>query len=245
MICMICGCRDQGEGISTEGDPLLPVCFCTVPSMIDAYPGIFPQNPYRPWEEADECLQAEHHVIIVMGCPNNEDGSASPCQVARADLAVAFMNAGYGQRFITTGGAVHTPEVEAETLKALLMQRGVPEDASRLEPRARHTDENILYSSLILESRGWPSAIVISNDPGHLMMVMLCDSNCCVKKGRLSLHEFPVSADGRLEKAGHYVLYPHAGDVSREECDHIEAPLKFMCTQLPGRLFCLDVFAPE
>ena len=240
MVCTIIGCHEQDEKVTMGEDPLLPVCNCTVPSMIEAYPGIFPQNPYKPWEEADDCLVAEHHVILVMGCPNNADGSASMCQIARADLAVAFMNAGYGRRFITTGGAVHTPEVEAETLKGLLMERGVPEDAIWLEPRARHTDENIYYSSLIMENRGWPSAIVISNDPGHLMMVVLCDSNCCVSKGRLSLHTFPLWDDGRFEKAGHYVLFPHARNVNREECDHIEFPLKFMCTQLPHRLFCMD-----
>jgi hypothetical protein len=91
-----------------------------------------------------------------------------------------------------------------------------------------------------MKHHGWPSAVVISEDPGHLMMVILCDSNCCVREGRLSLHSFPLSEDGRFEKAGHYVLYPYARNVSREECDHIRGPLKFMCTQLTDRLFCQD-----
>ncbi|UQA61981.1 YdcF family protein [Polyangium aurulentum] len=208
--------------------------------MVDRYPGEYANYPLDPQPPASACMAAAHDVIIVLGCPNEPDGAPSPCQIARADLAVAFMDAGYGDHFITTGGAVHNEWVEADTLRDLLVARGIPVGSIVTEPKARHTDENIYYSTLLMEERDWVSALVVSEQRAHLTLTGLCDSNCCVDLGRLTVADFPL-ASGPVT-AGHYVRYPWTPPVSEGECAQILQPSKFMCTNLSQRLACADNF---
>jgi hypothetical protein len=86
-------------------------------------------------------------------------------------------------------------------------------------------------------THGWTNALVVSDDPGHLMMTALCDSNCCVDLGRLTLFDFAV-AQGATLFAGHYALYPWGSEVSKAECDAIEILTKFMCVNLASRNAC-------
>lgn len=208
--------------------------------MIDAYPGEYPNQPNDPQPLAPDCIARAHDAIIVLGCPNEDTGAASACQIARADIAVALSSAGYGDRFITTGGAVHNEWVEADTLRDLLIQRGISADRIKTEPLAEHTDENIYHSTRIMEMEGQASAVVVSDQPGHLLLTGLCDSNCCVDLGRLSVFDFPI-ANGRVT-AGHYVRHPWANPISSAECTHIETPTKFMCTNLAQRRACKETF---
>src|SRR5207247_920759 len=92
------------------------------------------------------------------------------------------------------------------------------------------------FSTRIMEAHGWTNAIVISDDPGHLILSATCDSNCCVDLGRLTALAF--SFGGNTIKAGHYVRYPWAAMVSQAECNQIEIPLKLMCTNLSSRQSC-------
>ncbi len=217
-----------------------PAALCPVDSMVDLYPGEYANHPLDPQPPASACVAAAHDVLIVLGCPNEADGAPSACQIARADIAVAFMEAGYGDHFITTGGAVHNEWVEADTLRDLLVARGVPPESIVTETQARHTDENIYYSTLLMEPRGWVSAVVVSEQRGHLTLTSLCDSNCCVDLGRLTIVDLPLPTGAVT--AGHYVRYPWAVPVSDLECTQIEQPTKFMCTNLKQRLACADSF---
>jgi hypothetical protein len=216
--------------------PLNPVSLCPVDPMDQVYSGALPPNPYAPAPQASTCIAAFHDVIIVLGCPNNSDGTPSDCQTKRADIAVAFMQAGLGSRFITSGGAVHNAYVEADTLRQLLIDRGVAADQIWTDTHAQHTDENIYYSTLIMEKQGWTNALVISDDAGQLIMTTVCDSNCCVDLGRLTVLGFNLPSGTETE--GHYVRYPWAQTVSTAECDQIESPLKAMCVNLSSRRAC-------
>jgi hypothetical protein len=214
---------------------------CVIPSMVDQYPGSGLPTPFAPGVPAPECILQKHDVIVVLGCPNADDGGVGDCQAARADIAVALMQAGWGDRFITSGAAVQNQWVEADTLASLLVLRGVPDASITRERMAQHTDENILYSTEIMASNGWETALVVSDDPSHLVLVALCDSNCCVELGRLTVFDFPLpDGDGGTEgrKVGHYVRYPVAAPVTADECAHIEQPSKLMCIALPGRTSC-------
>jgi len=153
-----------------------------------------------------------------------------------------LMQAGLGDRFITSGAAVHNSYVEAATLRDLLIARGVPAAQITTELQARHTDENIYYSTQLMAAQAWRSALVVSDDPGHLILSAVCDSNCCVALGRLTVKTFPLKLPGQStttpQAVGHYALYPHAEPVAPAECTFIETPLKFMCTNLKTRLAC-------
>ena len=236
------GCSDEAVLPVDAGAPPDPaVESCPVSSMVELYPDKWPPDPYGPKPAATSCVETEHDVIIVLGCPNEDDGTPSACQMARADIAVEMMDAGYGRRFITTGGAVHNAFVEAETLASLLVERGVPESDILQEPKAEHTDENIYWATQIMLQEQYRSAVVVSDDRGHLLLTALCDSNCCVDLGRLTVFEFPVS-DGAPVLAGHYALYPYATEVSDAECEQIATSTKFMCVNLPERKACAADF---
>jgi hypothetical protein len=235
----IAGCHgssdEVGQDAATTNDA------CVIPSMIDQYPGTGLPTPFLPGTPAPACLLTKHDVILVLGCPNADDGGAGDCQAARADIAVALMNAGWGDRFITSGAAVHNPWVEADTLASLLVARGVPDASITRETQAQHTDENIFYSTAIMARNGWKTALVVSDDPSHLVLVAVCDSNCCVDLGRLTVFDFPLpDGDGGIagRKVGHYELYPGAAAVTADECAQIEQPSKLMCIALPSRTAC-------
>jgi hypothetical protein len=217
-----------------------PVALCPVEPMDQLYSGPLPPNPFGALPAAGPCIAAPHDVIILLGCPNNADGTPATCQTTRADDAVKFMQAGYGDQFITSGAAVHNQYVEADTLKQLLIDRGVPATSIVAETRAQHTDENIYYSTRIMESRGWTNAIVISDTPGQLIYEATCDSNCCVDLGRLTVLDFDVG--GSTVAEAHYVRYPWAAPMGTAECAQIEMPLKAMCVNLPMRQSCAANF---
>ena len=234
------GGSNVGGAGGAGGAPVNPVELCPTPSMVDLYDGFFPTNPYGPQPAADSCISGEHDVILVLGCPNAENGDPAPCQITRADMAVDLMNAGFGSRFITSGGAVHNAYVEADTLKALLIERGVPAASIWTDTLAQHTDENLYYGATIMAAEAWQSAVVVSDDPGHLIMTAVCDANCCVDLGRLTVFELAVAGGSIV--AGHYALYPWAEVVSVPECDQIEQPLKLMCVNMGSRKACADNF---
>jgi len=234
---------DGSDGAEVEVvDDAPAVVTCATPSFIEQYPPPFPPFPYGQWPVVSGCLDAPHDVIIVLGCPSESDGDPAPCQKKRAEIADQLYEAGWAERLIVTGAAVHTPYVEADALAALLVLRGVPDAAIVREPLARHTDENIYYATRIMQREGWRSAIVVSEDPGHLMFTGLCDANCCVGLGRMTLVGFPV-AGLTVVNAGHYALSPPGPDVTAEECAHLASLA--LCVNLDDRLACEDDFQLE
>ena len=146
-----------------------PAASCPVATMDVTYAGPLPPDPYGPIASAPACAMSWHDAIIVLGCPNNSDGTPSTCQTTRADIAVDLMRAGLANQFITSGAAVHNAYVEADTLKSLLIARGVPSSQIWEDVRAEHTDENMYYSTKIMAAHGWSTAFVVSDDPGQLI----------------------------------------------------------------------------
>ena len=244
--------RDRGEDVVEDAsgsiDPDITEAFdprqtaeCSVDTMAELYPGNLPPNPYGTWPSATDCVAAPHDALVLLGCPSREDGSPSDCQRRRVDKAMSFSRSGYGDRFIVTGAAVANEHVEAESLRDLLIEAGIPTEMIWVDTKAEHTDENIYYSSRIMVEQGWISAIFISDDPGHLMMTAICDSNCCVRYGRLTLFDFPIDDPDTFEPslgAGHYALFPYADSVPPEECNKIERPIRAMCLNLDTRRAC-------
>jgi hypothetical protein len=102
-------------------------------------------------------------AVIVPGCPANADGSLTLCQMARALWAARLWRLGWAQRFITSGAAVYSPYIEAESLAAALAALGVPADRIYLEPNALHTDENMYYSLQIARALGLHDIAVASD----------------------------------------------------------------------------------
>jgi len=139
-------------------------------------------------------------AVIVPGCPSEEDGALSLCQISRAVAATILWERGEARYFITSGAAVHSRYVEAEALAAGMAALGVPADRIYLEPNALHTDENMYNSLRIARALGLHTVAVVSSR-GHAAFAcrMLLDwGQACgafavdldaVKARHLAVHE--------------------------------------------------------
>ena len=209
------------------------------------YGDLLPPTGLIDWSTGYQCLQENQaecpipsfDVIAVLGCPSEADGRPSSCQTERIAGALRLWRAGHGARFIVSGGAVSNGFVEAESMKTQLTEAGVPPEAIALEPRARHTDENILYISQIMEHDGLETAAIVGH-PKQILFAAVCDANCCVKRGRLAPVSYPLKGGDLL--VGSYVLTPPAEPVSQAECRHISRKSKAMCLFLSERHSCAE-----
>ena len=105
-------------------------------------------------------------VVIIPGCPSEEDGSLTLCQMARAAWGSILWQRGVTGAFITSGGAVHSRYVEAEAIAAGMTALGVPADRIWIEPNALHTDENMYDSLQIARALGFRT-IAVASQKGH------------------------------------------------------------------------------
>ena len=106
-------------------------------------------------------------TLIVLGCPADPDGKASPEQRERVLEAVRELRAGRAEHMIVTGGTVYNQWNEALTMAAVARAAGVPAAQIVLEAQSHDTIENIFYSDRLMRGYGWTSAEVVSS-PSHL-----------------------------------------------------------------------------
>jgi DUF218 domain len=106
---------------------------------------------------------APFDAVVLPGCPSEDDGSPSRCQIGRAGQAALLWSEGWTRNFIVSGSDVHTPYVEAEAIAQVMTVLGVPPERIVLEPDALHSDENIYYSLVIAGKKGFTRLAVASN----------------------------------------------------------------------------------
>ena len=101
-------------------------------------------------------------VAFVLGCPSEPDGSASMCQRCRVKSAVRAHRKGTVANLVFSGGAAHSPHVEADTMGDLAVKRGVPPEQVFREGRALTTWQNIRFSLALLKQHHWHTVLFIS-----------------------------------------------------------------------------------
>jgi uncharacterized SAM-binding protein YcdF (DUF218 family) len=106
-------------------------------------------------------------TLIVLGTPCTTEGEPSLEQRERVLEGVREFRAGVATHMIVTGGAAHNSFVEADCMKRLAVEQGVPADAVIEEKQAQDTIQNIWFSKAIMDAYGWRSAEVVSS-PSHL-----------------------------------------------------------------------------
>ena len=108
-------------------------------------------------------------VIIFLGGGMERNNQPGPSMIRRADHTADLWYQGIAPFVICTGG---TPgwatRSEADGCSQLLQTRGIPSAAIVLENQARSTEENAVFSRQIMESRGWRTAVLVS-DSYHLL----------------------------------------------------------------------------
>ncbi len=109
---------------------------------------------------------AHYDAVIIPGCPSEDDGALSPCQMSRAAWGAILWRRGVTGAFIVSGAAVHSRYVEADALAAGLAALGVPAERIWLERNALHTDENMYYSLAIARALGF-RRLAVASQKGH------------------------------------------------------------------------------
>ncbi len=110
--------------------------------------------------ETDYVAHAD--VIVVLGCNPIGQNGPSACMVARGGHAADLYKEGYAGNVIATGNPT-----ESSVLSRVLEDDGVPSDAIVRESDLYNTIQNIEHSQAIIQSKGWHSAILVT-EPFHI-----------------------------------------------------------------------------
>jgi uncharacterized SAM-binding protein YcdF (DUF218 family) len=103
-------------------------------------------------------------VVLVLGYPSNNDGTASQVQAMRVATGVQVYRQSHCDRLVFSGAAVKNHIVEAQTMAQLARQAGIPATAIEVETQARTTWENIKFSIPALAKS---DQILIASDSLH------------------------------------------------------------------------------
>lgn len=131
-------------------------------------------------------------AIVVPGCPAQPDGAPSTCIERRVGAAVAAFQERAAPRLVFSGGAVHNQANEAQAMADYARRLGVPDGAMLLEPRARHTVENIRNVADLLVPRGWRRVLIVTDAMQLSFAVALAEQQGLVAYARLSHPDLPA-----------------------------------------------------
>ncbi len=106
-------------------------------------------------------MPTRHDVIVILGA------GRGPALRRRVAHGARLFHAGRAEHLIVTGGGLDTPPTEAEVMRALALEHGVPAERIIVEDKATRTLENAVHTACIMADRGWVRALVVS-DPFHL-----------------------------------------------------------------------------
>lgn len=115
--------------------------------------------------ERDETRSVD--AIIVLGSQVRADGSPSNSLRSRTMRAIELYKEGYAPTLFLTGGVGRFPPAEAQVMRRLVLQAGIPETALILDEAATSTQESIHNASRVARERGWGAVLVVS-DPFHI-----------------------------------------------------------------------------
>jgi vancomycin permeability regulator SanA len=111
-------------------------------------------------------------VILVLGSAVYPNEQPSPAMRARMNRAIELYRDGYAPYLILTGGLGLYPPEEAEVMRRLAVEAGIPQDVLFLDKDAHSTWESIVKTEEILGEKGWETVLIVS-DPFHIYRALL------------------------------------------------------------------------
>src|SRR5262249_21804724 len=100
-----------------------------------------------------------------------ESGRAGGGAQERLKQAIDLYREGYAARLVLSSGFVYSFR-EAEVMRALAIDQGVPASEVVLEQRATNTYENVRYVTDILRDHRWRTVLLVSS-PYHMRRALL------------------------------------------------------------------------
>jgi uncharacterized SAM-binding protein YcdF (DUF218 family) len=114
---------------------------------------------------------AKADAVAVFAGGVGESGKAGEGTEERVQHAIDVYKAGYADHLIFSSGYIYSFP-EADLMRSLAVQQGVPASAILLEQRSTNTHENVAFTNDILRQRGWKSVLLVSS-PYHMRRALL------------------------------------------------------------------------
>jgi uncharacterized SAM-binding protein YcdF (DUF218 family)/glycosyltransferase involved in cell wall biosynthesis len=114
-------------------------------------------------------VQADAIVVFAGGV--GESGQAGGGYQERVKQAIDLYAAGYAKYLVLSSGYVYSFR-EAEVMRALALDNGVPASAIALELRARSTYDNVRFVKEILDDHHWTKILLVSS-PYHMRRAIM------------------------------------------------------------------------
>jgi uncharacterized SAM-binding protein YcdF (DUF218 family) len=112
-----------------------------------------------------------YDAVIVPGFPYHADAkNINTIYKIRIYWAYHLYKTGMARNIIFSGGAVHTPYVEARIMAEYAKELGVPEEHIIIEDRAEHSTENLFYGYELAKERGL-RRVAVATDPFQSEMI--------------------------------------------------------------------------
>jgi uncharacterized SAM-binding protein YcdF (DUF218 family) len=108
-------------------------------------------------------MTAPPKAALILGAAVWPDGRPSPTLRRRTLHAAALWRGGEVAHLVGCGGLGFHAPTEAEAIRNLLLEEGVPPEAIFLEGRSRSTHENILFALPILRALGSPPVVLVTD----------------------------------------------------------------------------------
>jgi uncharacterized SAM-binding protein YcdF (DUF218 family) len=132
------------------------------------------QSPFVWWMASPLLVEASPRAadaIVVFAGGVGESGEAGGGYQERVRQAVDLYHGGYAQHLVFSSGFRFAFR-EAEVMKNLAVDNGVPADAIELEQEAANTHDNVVFTQAILERHGWRTILLVSS-PYHMRRATL------------------------------------------------------------------------
>ena len=132
------------------------------------------QTPLLWWIAEPLRVEQEPQIadaVVVFAGGVGESGRAGGGFQERIKEAIDLYHAGYAKHLIFSSGFVSAFK-EAEVMRAVAVDNGVPPEALLLEEQASNTYENVLRTNEILARHGWRRILLVSS-PYHMRRALL------------------------------------------------------------------------
>ncbi len=110
-------------------------------------------------------------AIVVFAGGVGESGKAGGGSQERIQQAIDLYKRGESSHLVVSSGYVYSFP-EAEVMRTLAIDQGVPPEAIVLEQRSTNTYQNVSFVYRILRERGWASVLLVSS-PYHMRRALL------------------------------------------------------------------------
>ena len=124
------------------------------------------------WPYMNAKKKEPYDAAIVPGFPYTKRSDLNTIYKVRVFWAYHLYKMGIVRNLIFSGGAVHTPYVEAAVMAEIAVQMGVPREHVFVEDSAEHSVENLYYGYHLSERMGF-KRVLLATDPWQSGMIAI------------------------------------------------------------------------